>query len=169
MRPGGNSARSASSTWRALAVVGSTLALTGRNLIDAKNGIPSAISATALSVAILPGRSITNRDSRYHKPDSAGRASRSAARWSHPGASALTRGPSTASSAGSTDSASDAAIRATSAPAIPIEYRNRCGKIVSEAIAAATVSELKTIVRPDVSSVRRSASTPKPRITDSSR
>ena len=127
-----------------------------------RTGFPSAISAAALSAAILPGRRITNCDSRYQKPDSSGRASRSAARCSRPGASALTRGPSTASSAGSTDSASPAAISATSAPAMPIEYRNRCGKIVSDAIAAATVSELNRIVRPEVSSVRRSASTPKP-------
>ena len=46
---------------------------------------------------------------------------------------------------------------------MPIEYRNRCGKIVSDAIAAATVTELNTIVRPEVCNVRRSASTPKPR------
>ena len=78
------------------------------------------------------------------------------------GASALTRGPSTASSAGSTVSASVAASSATIAPAIPIEYRNRCGKIVSDAIAAAIVSELNTIVRPAVWSVRFSASGPKP-------
>src|SRR5436305_9007377 len=45
--------------------------------------------------------------------------------------SALTRGPSTASSARSTVSASVAASNATIAPAIPIEYRNGCGKIVS--------------------------------------
>ena len=49
---------------------GSSLALAGRNLIDA-NGTPSAISAAALSSAILPGRAITNRDSRYQKPVSA--------------------------------------------------------------------------------------------------
>ena len=152
---------SASSTWRALALAGSTLALTGRNLIDA-NGIPSAISAPALSAAIRPGRRITKRDSRYQKPAARGRASRSAARCRRLGASALTRGPSTVSSAGSTTSASAAAISATSAPAIPIEYRNRCGKIASDAIAAATVSELNRIVRPEVSSVRRSALTPKP-------
>jgi hypothetical protein len=160
--------RSATSTWWALALAGSTLALTGRNLIDA-NGIPSAISAAALVAAIGPGRRMTTRDRRYQKPDCSGRASRSAARWRRLGASALTRGPSTVSSAGSTISASAAAISATIAPAIPIEDRNPCGKIASEASAAATVSELNRIVRPDVSSVRRMALSPKPLTAASSR
>ncbi len=101
-------------------------------------------------MAISAGRRMTTRDRRYQKPLSAGRASRSAARASRFGASALTRGPSTLSNAGSTVRARHAASSATSAPAIPIEYRNRCGKIASEAIAAATVSELNTIVRPEV-------------------
>src|SRR5215471_19317475 len=84
VRPGGKSLRSAASTRYELALVGSMLALAGRNLIDV-NGTPSAISPAAVTTAILPGRAITNRDSRYQKPVSAGRASRSAARWSHPG------------------------------------------------------------------------------------
>ena len=92
--------------------------------------------------------------SRYQAPLWAGRASRSAARASQAGANALTRGPSTVSSAGSTVSARVAASNATSAPAIPIEYRKRCGKIVSDATAAATVSELKMIVLPAVCRVR---------------
>jgi hypothetical protein len=52
---------------------------------------------------------------------------------------------------------------------MPIEYRKRCGKIVGEAIAAAIVSELKTIVRPADWRVRRSATTPKPSAAASSR
>src|SRR5262249_3378730 len=55
VRPGGNSVRSAASTRYALALLGSSLALGGRNLIDA-NGTPSAISAVALTSAIRPGR-----------------------------------------------------------------------------------------------------------------
>ena len=137
-------------------------------MIDA-NGAPSAISAVALTSAIRRGRAITDLDSRYQKPDSAGRASRSAARCSRFGARALTRGPSSARIAGNTTSASVAAISATSAPAIPIERRKFCGKTASDATAAATVTELNAIVRPDVASVRRSASTPKPVRADSSR
>ena len=52
---------------------------------------------------------------------------------------------------------------------MPIEYRKRCGKIASEAIEAAIVSELNAIVRPAVWSVRRSAATPKPEAAASSR
>ena len=168
MRPGGNSVRSAASTRYALALVGSTLAFAGWNVIDA-NGTPSAINAAALSSAIRRGRAITALENRYQNPDSAGRASRSAARWSRFGARALTRGPSSASTAGNTTSASVAATRVTTAPASPIENRKFCGKMVNEASAAATVSELKRIVRPDVASVRRSASAPKPWTADSSR
>ena len=159
---------SVSSTILALAVCGRTLALTVMNLMPA-NGMPTAIRAPAVIAAIGPGRRITNRDRRYQNPACAGRASRSAARCRRLGASALTRGPSTASSAGSTSRARAAATNATSAPAIPIEYRNRCGKIASEAIAAATVSELNRIVRPAVCSVRVSACLPNPWVADSSR
>ena len=63
----GTASRSVTSTWRALALGGSTLALTVRNLIDA-NGIPSAISTAALITAIGAGRRMTKRDSRYQKP-----------------------------------------------------------------------------------------------------
>ena len=43
-----------------------------------RNGIPRAISSAALAIAIGAGRRMTIRESRYQKPDSAGRASRSA-------------------------------------------------------------------------------------------
>ncbi len=79
-RWGGNSVFSAVSTWRALADSGSTVASTEVNSMLRK-GIPSAIISAALAAAIRPGRRITNRDSRYQNPDSAGRASRSARRW----------------------------------------------------------------------------------------
>ena len=119
-RWGGNSVFIAVSTWRALADVGSTVASTAVNLI-AKNGIPSAISSVALAAAIRPGRRITKRDSLYQKPDSVGRASRSARAWRNAGASELTRVPSNARMAGRTTSARPAAIRATSEPPRPIE------------------------------------------------
>ena len=92
------------------------------------NGSPSTISSVALASAIGPGRFITRRDRRYQAPSSAGRASRSAARCSRAGASAFTRGPRTTRIAGSITSASPAAISATIAPPIPIEYRKRCGR-----------------------------------------
>ena len=86
-----------------------------------QKGIPSAIRKVALAMAIGPGRRITNRDSLYQKPDSAGRASRSARRCRKAGASEFTRVPSRARIAGSTTSASPAAISATMDPPSPIE------------------------------------------------
>ena len=71
------------------------------------------------------------------------------------GASALRRGPSTTSSAGSETRATVAAATATSAPPTAIDERNRSGKTASDPIAAATVSALKTIVRPAVERVAR--------------
>ena len=47
-------------------------------------------------------------------------------------------------------SAIAAASTETKAPARPIEYRKRCGKTSSDAAAPATVSELKSTVRPPV-------------------
>ena len=86
-----------------------------------KNGIPSAISSAALAAAIRPGTRITSCESRYQKPSCAGRASRSARRLRNAGESALTRSPSSASTAGRTISAIAAAISATSEPPMPIE------------------------------------------------
>ncbi len=169
VRLGGNCASSAVWTWWALALWGSTRASAVMNLICVKNGMPSAISSAALATATCAGRLVTNCARRYQAPLRAGRASRSAAWRSRRGESALTRGPSTASSAGSTVSASVAASSATIAPAIPIEYRNRCGKIASAATENATVTELNSTVRPAVWRVRRSASRPKPSRVASSR
>ncbi len=119
-RKGGKSARSASSTWLALALSGSTWASTEVNWM-LKNGIPSAISRAALATAIRPGTRITSCESRYQKPCSSRRASRSARRRRKPGESAFTRVPSSARIAGSTIRATAAAIRATSDPPTPIE------------------------------------------------
>ena len=84
----------------------------------------------------------------------------SAARWSRAGASAFTRSPSSARIAGSTIRATAQAISATIMPPSPIEKRKFCGNTISDAIAAATVSELNSTVRPAVARVRRSASRP---------
>jgi len=58
--------------------------------------------------------------------------------------------PMRVNSAGRMSSATDAAANATTAPPMPIDLRNCCGKTTSESIAAATVSELNTTVRPAV-------------------
>jgi hypothetical protein len=71
--------------------------------------------------------------------------------------------------AGSTVSETTIAMSATNTPPMPIEYRNRIGKTSSEASAAATVSELKSTVRPAVRSVRAIAEAPSPPSASSSR
>ena len=157
-----------SSTWRAVADSGSTWASTEVKLID-RNGIPSAIRKAALAIAIRAGKRMTSCESRYQNPALAGRASRAARSRRKAGESALTRSPSSARIAGRTRSAIAAAIRATSAPPIPIEYRNRCGKTTSDASAPATVSELNRTVRPAVAIVRRIAVRPGPWRASSSR
>ena len=121
------------------------------------------------ATAIRPGTRATSRGSRYQKPLSAGRASRSACRARKRGVSPSTRRPSRVRIAGSTVSAIAAAIRATKSPAIPIEYRKRCGNTRSEASAPATVIELKSTVRPAVARVRPIASVPGPVRASSSR
>ena len=79
------------------------------------------------------------------------------------------RGPSTDKSAGRDTSAATAAERATNAPPTAIEERKRSGNTASDPIAAATVSALKTIVRPAVPRVARKASGPCPVRSVSSR
>jgi len=85
------------------------------------------------------------------------------------GANRSMRWPSTISSAGSAVSEMRPAPSAVSEPLIAIEYRKRWGKTSSESIAAATVSELNTTVRPAVRIVRSSASRPAPSRPISSR
>ena len=116
----GKSRRRTSSTCRAVELVGSTRASIWVNWMRRK-GSPATIRTVAAASAIGAGRRITRRDSRYQAPAAAGRASRSAARWSHAGDIPLTRVPSSASTAGSTTSATVAASRATPAPPTPIE------------------------------------------------
>ena len=84
-RKGGKSARSASSTWRALASARQHLGVDRGELDADRNGIPSAISSAALAAAIRPGKRITSCESRYQKPSCAGRASRSARRLRNAG------------------------------------------------------------------------------------
>ena len=74
-----------------------------------------------VAMAILPGNRITSRESRCQNPCSTRRASRSARPRRKAGASALILAPSSDRIAGSTISATAAAIRATSDPPTPIE------------------------------------------------
>jgi hypothetical protein len=90
------------------------------NLIP-RNGSPIAIIAAAAPRAIGAGRRMTARDSRYHGPDAVGLRSASVARRAQAGESALTRGPSIASMAGSTTNATAQAMSATSIPPSPVE------------------------------------------------
>ena len=168
VRLGGKSRSSASETIRAWLSAGSTRASTDVKSTR-RNGRPRTIIRVADAAATRPGRRITKRDRRYQKPDSAGRASASLARLSRRGASALTRCPSSVSTAGSSTSATVAAISDTSIPPSPIEYRNFCGKTSSDASAAATVSDENRTVRPAVFSVRRIATIPGPCSASSSR
>jgi hypothetical protein len=131
--------------------------------------MPSATSRVALASATRLGRRCTKRERRYQKPSRAPRASRSAARCIRFGASAFTRVPSSASTAGSTISATPQAMSATIMPPSPIEWRKFCGNTSSEAIATATVRELNSTDRPAVSTVRRSAWRPGPWTAISSR
>jgi len=164
VRPGSNRLRSASSTWRGAEAAGRTPASTPVNSIRV-NGSPAAMSSAAVAIAIVAGRRMTRCDRRYQNPRSV-----ATSRWrSRAGASASTRSPSTMSSAGSAVSATKPAMSAVIAPLIAIEYKKRCGKTSSASIAAATVAELKTTVRPAVCSVRPSASRPGPERAISSR
>ena len=106
---------SASCTTRALRSVGSTLASTPVNSIR-RNGRPIRISSAAVTAAIGPGRRITICEKRYQPPSCTCRASRSSDSFQRLRPSAFTRGPSTASSAGSTVSDTSAAVSATSTP-----------------------------------------------------
>ncbi len=157
-----------SDTWRAVALVGSTLASTEVKLM-LRAGRATTTSTVAVTAATLPGRRMTALESRYQKPEVTASSACSLPRLRKPGAPLLMRRPSTASTAGRTIRAMPAAIRATITPARPIENRKRCGKTISPARAAATVTALKSTLRPAVWSVRVSASRPGPRAAISSR
>jgi hypothetical protein len=123
-----------------------------------RKGRPIAISSAAVTAAIGPGRRMTICEKRYHPPSCTCRASRSSDSFQRLRPSAFTRGPRTASIAGSTVSDTAAAVSATSTPPYPIENRNRRSNTISEPMAAATVMALNSTVRPAVRIVRRSAS-----------
>ena len=133
------------------------------------NGTPSTSISEAVAPAIRTGRRITMCESRYQYPDDAGRAEFAEARWKRRGARLSTRRPRRASTAGRKRSATPAPISDTSIPPMPIERRKLCGKTSSEASAAATVTALKSTVRPAVRSVSRSAFEPGPWTAISSR
>ena len=154
---GGNSARNASSTTRAVLCFGSTVASTPVKSIR-RNGNPMAISSADADTATSTGRRITRCECRYQKPERSPAASRAIASFQRRGPPALTRSPSAPSNAGSSVSDTSAAISAHIAPPTPIEYRNRCRKTISAASAHATVTALNATTRPAVRSVTASAS-----------
>ena len=128
-----------------------------------------AISSAAVAAAIGPGRRITACEKRYHGPSRTCAASRCIETCQRLRLSEFTRGPSTASRAGSTVSDTTAAVSATSRPPTPIENRKRRSNTISDAIAAATVTALNATVRPAVRSVARSASLVSEPVASSSR
>ena len=79
------------------------------------------------------------------------------------------RGPSKASTAGSTTTAAIAEEIVTIIPASPMEEIETMGKSSSAPSAAVTVAALKRTVRPAVLSVRASAACPAPVVAISSR
>ena len=103
-------------------------------------GIATRTIATAVTAAIVPGR---------RRTVAVIRAQRVWVGFGTP-ARGISLVPIRANSAGRMSSATEAATRATTAPPMPIDLRNCCGKTTSESMAAATVSALNTTVRPAV-------------------
>ncbi len=60
-----------SDTWRAMALVGRTLASTEVKLMP-KAGRATTISTSEVAAATMPGRRITARERRYQKPEVTG-------------------------------------------------------------------------------------------------
>ena len=99
-----------------------------------------------MASAIGSGRRITACASRYQPP-----------RLVRRGLTASFE-PQSANVAGAMTSDARPAMSATTAPAIPIDFRNPSGKTVSVISASATVTALKATVRPAVRIVVRTAS-----------
>ncbi len=154
------SLRRLSATTRALLSLGITVSSTGvQTALSA--GRASASITAAVTTATSPGRRITACESRYQAPSLSGRSGRRrrlASFW-----------PQMANSAGEIVSAAAAATRATTAPAMPIDWRKPSGKRVSVIRAADTVAALKATVRPAVVMVVRIAAAPAPELSSSSR
>ncbi len=141
---GGNSLATVSETTRALWLAGRTVAsMPLQRTPSAGDAITS--SSTVVPAATRTGRRITPLASRYQPPSGFGGLARPIRRLS------------STSSDGTISSALAAATSATTAPPRPIETRNRCGKTVRAAIAAATVDALNRTVRPVVAIVTRRA------------
>ena len=159
--PPGNSRLNIWSTWRALAVSGSTLESVVVNLTPTA-GSASRTMKRPLTMATMAGRRITKCDSRYHPPDCSTWSAASLRARQRLGARAFTRFPSRASTAGSTPTATTAAISATTRPPKPMENRKSWGKIMSAASAAPTVTALNSTLVPAVRMVTDRASSPGP-------
>jgi hypothetical protein len=114
----------------------------------------------------MAGRRMTLRASRYQPPDVSSGRRRATERRTR---SALTRGPSTASSAGSTVSAASMSTTTVATPPYPIDRRNTSGKSMRLASATATVTPDTATVRPAVAMVLASAASVEPDLRSSSR
>ncbi len=137
----GKSLAIVSETTRELWLEGSTPASMPVQWIPRAGTATTSISRVAAR-AVRPGRCITARASAYQRP------APSAARCTLPSLRASSR-----SSGGSSSRVTAAAASATAAPPMPIETRNRWGKTVRQAMAAATVTALNETVRPALLSV----------------
>ena len=150
---------SASATVRELSPFGITEASTGVHATRS-DGAAMASIRTAVAAATSAGRRITARERRYQPPWSSGRSRR----WR-----TVSLPPHTANRAGEITSDPTPATTATTAPAMPIDFRKPSGKTVRVASAIATVAEEKAMVRPAVAIVVRIAARPGPWRASSSR
>ena len=122
-------------------------------------GSATASIAIAVSGATKRARRMTKWASRYQRSSASAAVPRERASLA----------PHSANSAGEMTSAASAATAATVAPAIPIDFRKPCGKIVSVMSAAETVAAENATVRPAVAIVVRMAPGVAPWTSSSSR
>ena len=125
-----NSALTTSATTRALCEVGSTFASIPLQ-ITPRLGAATRASSAVVTSATAAGRRIIALALRYQRPLPSGS-----------GRTLPMRAARSVSSAGRISSDAAAATSATTAPPMPIEIRNGCGKSVSTIIAPATATPL---------------------------
>ncbi len=136
--------------------------ITELSLADVHTTLSAGAAATSIAAAVTsatgPGRRMTARANRYQRRRPASGA----------GCRRASLVPHRPSSAGETTSADSAATIATTAPAIPIDFRKPCGNSVSVDNAHATVIAENKTVRPARDIVIPIASrTPAPRASSS--
>ncbi len=170
-------------TWRGADAAGSTRASVPPQEMR-RNGEPNASSTITITATNATGRRITLLARRYQAPPASGssrvrsalaaalwlaRACRARARRSGRMRSAFTRGPSAASSAGSTVTAASTSTSTVATPPYPIERRKTSGNSIRLASAVATVMPDTATVRPAVAMVRATAASTESCLPSSSR